>query len=219
MLSSSSIEYLPFLFSDKELPPQCFKEGNLHAYVTTAEVKGMTKECVRRCYQPFSGADLVLIEVESINLYHSKKVEQIITGPINYARYLPAYYLEMRDLPETHPEVHQAFMAGEFAVQRQNQYGFAQITCDQTIGSTLNRDTKTKGGLTGFTLKKGAVQRWIIAQPERVALTNQLKEMAGKGDEARDYKDISRTRAMQDESPCAQRHFNDYLHDQPLCNR
>ena len=64
-------------------------------------------------------------------------------------------------------------------------------------------------------MKKGAVQWWIIAQPERAALTNQLKEMAGKGDEARDYKD---TKAMQDEFPCAQRHFNDYLHDQPLCN-
>ena len=42
-------------------------------------------------------------------------------SPFYYARYLPAYYLEMCDLPETHPEVHQAFMAGEFAVQSQDQ--------------------------------------------------------------------------------------------------
>ena len=118
----------------------------------------------------------------------------------NYSRYLPAYYIEMRELPQTHPEVHGAMMAGEFAVQRQSKYGFSQIPCDQTIESTLNRDTKTKGGLTGFTLKKGAVQRWIIAQPERAAITNQLKEMAGKGDETRDRKDVSRTRAVQDEA-------------------
>ena len=56
----------------------------------------------------------------------------------NYSRYLPAYYLEMVDLPNTHPAVHQVFLNGEFVVQRQDSHGIAQIPSHQTIESTFN---------------------------------------------------------------------------------
>ena len=36
---------------------------------------------------------------------------------INYSRYLPVYWLEMRDLPTTHPVLHQQCMEGHFTVQ------------------------------------------------------------------------------------------------------
>ena len=54
---------------------------------------------------------------------------------INYSRYLPAYWLEMVDLVNTHPLIHQKCMEGEFAVQRSDMT-FAQIACDQTIEQT-----------------------------------------------------------------------------------
>ena len=76
---------------------------------------------------------------------------------INYSRYLSAYYLEMCDLQTTHPDIHEKFVSGEFCVQRQSSHGFAQVECDLTIEQTCNRDSKTKGGLTGFTQHKGAV--------------------------------------------------------------
>ena len=45
--------------------------------------------------------------------------------------------------------------------QRQQKHGFSSSACDQVMEQTFNRDSKTKGGLTGFTLNKSAVQRWI----------------------------------------------------------
>ena len=104
---------------------------------------------------------------------------------INYSRYLTAYYLEMCDLPKTHPDIHEKFMSGEFCVQRQSSHGFAQVECDLTIEQTCNRDSKTKGGLTGFTQHKGAVHRWILSQPARAAITNECKVMAGQNFDSR----------------------------------
>ena len=41
-----------------------------------------------------------------------------------------------------------------------------------------NKDSKTKGGLVGFTLNKGAVHRWILGQSERCAISRNCQEMA-----------------------------------------
>ena len=50
---------------------------------------------------------------------------------------------------------------------------------DQTIEQTVNQDTKTKGGIIGFSVNKGAVQRWILTSHERAAITQACREMAG----------------------------------------
>ena len=80
----------------------------------------------------------------------------------NYARYLPLYWAEMKNLPNTHPEAHQKFLQGEFSVQRSSVRGFSQTAVDQTVEQTVNKSMKTKGGIIGFSLKKGAAQRWLI---------------------------------------------------------
>ena len=77
-----------------------------------------------------------------------------VTSRTNYARYLPAYYLEMTALHTSQPDVHQMFMNGDFVVQRQERYGFSQVARDMTVEQTCNRDIKTKGGMVGFTLNK-----------------------------------------------------------------
>ena len=81
---------------------------------------------------------------------------------VNYARYLPVYLLHMIQLPETHPEAQMMLENGEFGVQRTAEHGFTQLPIDQIIQQTLNRSTKTKGGIVGFSLKKTAVQRWLL---------------------------------------------------------
>uniref|UniRef100_UPI00398F633D DNA topoisomerase 3-beta-1-like n=1 Tax=Pristiophorus japonicus TaxID=55135 RepID=UPI00398F633D len=81
---------------------------------------------------------------------------------VNYSRYLSAYWLDMYSLKESHPNINAELQAGQFVAQRQQEYGFSQTACDQVIEQTANRDSKTKGGLTGFTLNKGAVQRWTL---------------------------------------------------------
>jgi hypothetical protein len=72
-----------------------------------------------------------------------------------------------------------------WTVQRQHRYGFSAIACDQAIEQTANRDSKTKGGLVGFTLNRGAVTRWILSQSERSAITWQCQKMAGIVDDER----------------------------------
>lgn len=94
---------------------------------------------------------------------------------INYARYTPVYLLEMVNLENTHPNIHNHMMNGGFVVQRQTKYGFSQVPVDQTIEQTMNRDTKTKGGLTGVTVRKGAVHRWILSHPARAQISHRCE--------------------------------------------
>lgn len=121
-----------------------------------------------------------------------------ICDRINYARYGSAYLLEMNAIDYTHPGLPKnncnsiylnavliffclldiaAELRTSFAVQRQSKYGFSAVSCDQTIEQTINRDSKTKGGLVGFTLNRSAVHRWLLAQSERAAITNKCKDM------------------------------------------
>ena len=107
---------------------------------------------------------------------------------LNYARYLPAYWVEMTNLHRTHPLTHEEFMAGKWTVQQQTKYGFSATACDQVIEQTLNRDSKTSGGVRGFTRNENAVKRWVLSQPQRSAIARQCESMAGIRD------DVSNTR-------------------------
>ena len=48
-----------------------------------------------------------------------------------------------------HPDAHEYLSSGCFCVQR-SSHGFSRSPVDQTIEQTLNRDTKTRGGIVGF---------------------------------------------------------------------
>jgi hypothetical protein len=76
-------------------------------------------------------------------------------------------------------------LSKSFAVQCQSDHGFSAVSCDQTIEQTINRDSKTKGGLVGFSLNHAAIHRWLLAQSERAAITNKCKDMAGTDAKAR----------------------------------
>lgn len=96
-----------------------------------------------------------------------------------YSRYLPVYWCDMMTLEEKHPAAHETFQAGDFVAQRSTDSSFSQVAVDQTIEQTINRDTKSKGGIIGFSLNKGAVQRWLLTSHERAAVTQICREMAG----------------------------------------
>ena len=124
---------------------------------------------------------------------------------VNYARYLPVYIAEMKSLPSTHPAVHSELnsASGEFVAQRQGKHGFSQVACDMAIEQTINRDSKTKGGM-GNTQNKGSVNRWILSHPERAAIAKVCRDMAGKDDESRMRKDLDKTRAKRDNATVKQ---------------
>ena len=91
----------------------------------------------------------------------------------NYARYLKLYWCDITVLPETHPQVFRALQQAQFAVQRSRGETFSQVPIDQTIEQTRNRDTKTKGGIIGISLNRGAVQRWILTAHDRAEVARQ----------------------------------------------
>ena len=119
---------------------------------------------------------------------------------VNYSRYLSLYWCEMTVLPRTHPDVHEVFLDGEFCVQRSNSV-FSQIHVDQSIEQTVNRDSKTKGGIIGFSRKPGAVQRWVINAHQRAEISKNCKEMAGLDELSTcQHKETGQSRLQRDEA-------------------
>lgn len=87
-----------------------------------------------------------------------------MSGLFTYSRYAPAYWLEMKNLEKTHPWLYNQLMTnpGCWTVQRQCESGFSSIAADQVIEVTVNRESKTSGGLKGITLTRGEVIYIII---------------------------------------------------------
>lgn len=79
---------------------------------------------------------------------------------VNYAHFLPVYYAQMTQLPSEKTDIHAALMNGLHSVHRSTGT-FAEIPVDQAIEVTVNRDTQTTRGTTRFSLKPGAVKRYI----------------------------------------------------------
>ncbi|GBN11323.1 hypothetical protein AVEN_78565-1 [Araneus ventricosus] len=113
---------------------------------------------------------------------------------VNYAGYLLVYWTEMINLEERHLSIYQEFLKGHFVVQRQQKYGFNLTACDQVTEQTFNRESKSKGGLTGITLKRGAPHRWVLSQHERSSISNQCEIMAGKEFLSRNRKELDQSR-------------------------
>lgn len=80
---------------------------------------------------------------------------------INYSRYLTVMLGDMLALEEQLPDVYTQFAAGNFTVQL-TENPFSRTESDKVIEMTLNRDSKTPGGITGFSINSNAVKRWEI---------------------------------------------------------
>ena len=63
--------------------------------------------------------------------------------------------------------------------------GLSSTACDQVMEQTYNQDSKVRGGLVGFTLNKSAVQRRIMAQADRGAITREYLKMTDNSNKTR----------------------------------
>ena len=63
----------------------------------------------------------------------------------------------MSELNDTHPWMYAQIKEtpGCWTVQRQSETGFSSLAADQTIEVTINRESKTSGGIRGITLNRG----------------------------------------------------------------
>ena len=64
-------------------------------------------------------------------------------------------------------------------MQKAEDIKFSKVAVDHCIEQTFNRDTNTRGGIVGFSLKKDVVEKWIPTAHARAALTNERRQLAG----------------------------------------
>lgn len=74
-------------------------------------------------------------------------------------RYGAAYWAEMVNLPSTHNQIYISNTSdyGSWTVRRSDFEPFSSVPADQAIEQSVNRDTKTSGGLKGISLKRGEI--------------------------------------------------------------
>ena len=77
----------------------------------------------------------------------------------NYVRYLPGYLNDMVTLQQKKP-FYQYLRDGGFVV-RLSSRRFNDVATDQAVEQTINREGESHGGVIGFTLRKGALTRWM----------------------------------------------------------
>ena len=94
----------------------------------------------------------------------------------NYARWLPVYLMDMRQLATKHPDVHHEFVNGNHAVSRSSN-PFAQVWTDMALEQSINTDSKSKGGIIGISQNPGALDRWFLTSHERASVTTAVKDM------------------------------------------
>ena len=118
----------------------------------------------------------------------------------HYARYLTMYWCDMVRLPDTNPSASEALKAGDFTATRSSK-SFAKVPVDQTIEQTFNRDSKTPGGIVGFSRNKGAVERWVLTAHECAAVTSACYSLAGldRDNSSTTHKDSTKHRMTRDQ--------------------
>lgn len=118
---------------------------------------------------------------------------------INYARYLSVMLGDMFALEADFPEIYAQFLCGNFTAQITDGV-FSRVETDKVIEMTLNKDTKTPGGTTGFSTSLGAVHRWELNATYRASLRDVFHQHLNYSTQKHKHKDLSPARIRKDES-------------------
>ena len=94
---------------------------------------------------------------------------------------LPIYLADMAALSSKHPLVHKEFLDGNHSVSRSN-HPFSKVSTNMPLEQSINRDSKSKGGIIGISQNPSAVDGWFLTSHERAAITTTFKEMCSLND-------------------------------------
>lgn len=119
----------------------------------------------------------------------------------HYSRWLPIYLADMLNLPDTAQEVYNQFCQGAFTVNRSGK-PFAGVPTDQVLEQTLNRDSKTSGGLVGISNNEEARNKWFLTSHIRAHLLSVQKELCSikSANPSVDHKEDNPAITMKDEA-------------------
>ena len=98
-------------------------------------------------------------------------------GKQKYARLVPLYFAEMREIQITDLSIHQEFIAVNFTVNK-NQIHFCAIRVDHAL-EHINRTMKVTGGLVSITQNASARERFFLTALELSRLAEEANVMAG----------------------------------------
>ena len=82
-------------------------------------------------------------------------------------------------LPNSNPSAHEQLQAGDFAASRTGKPS-SKVPVDQTLETTVNKDSKGNGGCVGFSVNSIPVQKWVMSQHERSALAQKCKALVSR---------------------------------------
>ena len=82
----------------------------------------------------------------------------------------------MTEPSSKHPPVFMEFMDGNHSFSHKN-HPFSKVSTDMALEQSINRDSKSKGGVIGMSQNPQAVERWFLTSHERAGTTTALKEM------------------------------------------
>ncbi|MES9879525.1 MAG: hypothetical protein ABW185_01435 [Sedimenticola sp.] len=118
-----------------------------------------------------------------------------------YSRWASVYLADMNMLESTAPQVYREFQAGNHPVKRSLQK-FNQVWTDLALEQSVNKDSKTKGGIVGFSLNKEAVIRWFLTAHARISITSAVKSMCNLdvSTEEMKHKEATPQRVKRDEN-------------------
>ena len=80
----------------------------------------------------------------------------------------------MRKLPETHPQVYEQFLRGNFVVKT-NPGTFNAVSPDMKLEQTIQRSQKSSKGVFSQTRQANYVSEWEVVYHEILAISNTLR--------------------------------------------
>ena len=97
----------------------------------------------------------------------------------SYARKLSYYFISMLNLQDSHPNIYQYLKNGGFTASISGLL-FSKIPWDQIIETTINRSSKSTGGLSGKTENVRASEKWMQTDHIIAALREHLDSVSRK---------------------------------------
>ena len=117
----------------------------------------------------------------------------------NYARYTPVYVAEMRRLEVSAPRMFQHMLEGGFVVKR-SERTFNCVHTDQALEQSINREAKSQGCVISYTLRKGALVRWLLTRHIAGEYAERFKEMCTPTKSKNTHEELLRARVTKDQN-------------------
>ena len=95
-----------------------------------------------------------------------------------YFKWGSIYIMDMLRLPIDHPDLHERFQSGCHTVSRSpTDSRFNMVSTDMALEQSMNRDSKTKGGIIGISQDYDAVEKWTLSSHVRAAVYSKFREL------------------------------------------